>query len=287
MQCSLETGRVVPRWSAGPRGSPEGVTADLRKLFRSIQVFFPFAQEARFALARFLQRHGWRPVEPDLLALPRLGLAPDSLVLDVGANRGLVLELMRRLMPEARIVGFEPNPRLAQALAVRWRRDPRVEIRAQALGEMASRATLWVPVYRNWWFDGLASLDPEAARGWLSTERLYGFRPDRLRLEPLPCETVRLDDLALAPAFVKLDVQGLEAAVLRGGEATLRRHRPILLVEAGEAEAVRAVLEPLDYEPAAFVGGRLVAAPSHTVNTFFLPRERAGQLLARATPDES
>jgi FkbM family methyltransferase len=259
--------------------------ADVRKLVRSALVFVPFTQDARFALGRWWQRWGWRPVEPDLLALPRLGLPPDALLLDVGANRGLVLELMVRLMPRARVIAFEPNPRLAAWLTARWRGDPRVEVRPVALADRAGAATLWLPVYRNSPFDGLASLDPEAARGWLSARRLYGFRPDRLRLEPLPCETVRIDDLELAPAFVKLDVQGLEAAVLRGGEATLRRHRPILLVEAGEAEAVRTVLEPLDYEPAAFVEGRLVAAPSRTVNTFFLPRERAGQLLAAAAPD--
>jgi hypothetical protein len=71
-QLLVQTGRVVPRRSAGPGGSQEGVTADLRKLLRSIQVFFPFAQEARFVLGRWWQRWGWPPVEPDLLALPRL-----------------------------------------------------------------------------------------------------------------------------------------------------------------------------------------------------------------------
>lgn len=215
------------------------------------------------------------------MALPLLDLPSGSLILDVGANRGLVLDALLRLAPEARIVAFEPNARLAAALVARYRGDPRVEVRAQALGERAETATLWLPIYRHWTFDGLASLDPEAARGWLAADRLYGFRADRLRLEPLAVETVRLDDLELRPAFVKLDVQGHEYAVLRGGEATLRRDRPVLLVEAGEDARVERLLRDLDYEVASFAAGRLVAGPGHGTNRFYLPAERAERLLAR------
>ncbi len=231
-------------------------------------------------LGRWWQRWGWPPVEPDLSALPRLDLPADALLLDVGANRGLVLELMVRLMPRARVIAFEPNPRLAARLAAHWRGDPRVEVRAVALGDRAGTATLWLPVYRNWPFDGLASLDPEAARGWLAAGRLYGFRPDRLRLEPLHCETVRLDDLALAPAFIKLDVQGHEAAVLRGGETTLRQHRPVLLVEVSEDDSVELFLAGLGYVAASFASDRLIADRGPKHNLFYLPRERADQLLA-------
>ncbi len=256
------------------------VTIDLRKLLRSAQVFVPFAQDARFAVQRLWQGWGGRPSEPDLLAVPLLGLEPGALILDVGANRGLVLDLLLRLAPEARVVAFEPNARLAAELAARHRRDPRVEVRAQALGEHAGTATLWLPIYRHWAFDGLASLDPEAARGWLEAGRLYGFRRDRLRLEPLPCETVRLDDLELRPAFVKLDVQGHEYSVLRGGEATLRRCRPVLLVEAGEDERVPSLLRELDYVDARFEAGRLLAGAEGARNVFYLPREWAERLLA-------
>lgn len=288
---SSERGTIVRPAAAGRRvrergpdaDCPGDTTIDLRKLVRSIQVFVPFAQDARFAAQRLWQRWTGRPVEPDLLALPLLGLEPEALILDVGANRGLVLELLLRLAPRARIVAFEPNPRLAAALAARHRGDPRVEVRAQALGERPASATLWLPIYRHWAFDGLASLDPEAARGWLEAGRLYGFRRDRLRLEPLACETVRLDDLDLRPAFVKLDVQGHEYAVLRGGEATLRRDRPVLLVEAGEDERVDAFLAALDYVAARFEAGRLVAGRGIGVNLFYLPRERAEGLLGQGS----
>ncbi len=87
----------------------------LRKLVRSAQVFVPFLQDARFAMQRWWQRWSGRPIEPDLLAVRQLGLRPGDLVLDVGANRGLVVDALLRLTRETRIVAFEPNPRLATA----------------------------------------------------------------------------------------------------------------------------------------------------------------------------
>ena len=50
-------------------------------------------------------------------------------------------------------------------------------------------------------------------------------------------EAVTLDDLAVAPSFVKLHLEGHELQALRGGLATLRRHRPILAMTAYHNEA--------------------------------------------------
>ncbi len=47
--------------------------------------------------------------------------------------------------------------------------------------------------------------------------------------------TVRLDDLPLPPvAFIKMDVQGAEAAALAGMQALIARDRPVLFVEIEE-----------------------------------------------------
>ncbi len=44
-------------------------------------------------------------------------------------------------------------------------------------------------------------------------------------------ETVRLDDYNFSPDLVKIDVEGAELDVLKGMKETIRRTRPILLVE--------------------------------------------------------
>src|SRR5690606_24948980 len=44
-------------------------------------------------------------------------------------------------------------------------------------------------------------------------------------------EIITLDSLNLAPDFIKLDVEGMEWHALKGGEHTIRTHRPIIMLE--------------------------------------------------------
>lgn len=61
----------------------------------------------------------------------------------------------------------------------------------------------------------------------------------------------RLDDAELGGvSLLKIDVERMEAAVLRGGIETIRRDRPLIFAEAidqSAREEVAAVLEPLGY----------------------------------------
>jgi hypothetical protein len=61
----------------------------------------------------------------------------------------------------------------------------------------------------------------------------------------------RLDDvLAEAPDIIKIDVEGMEPAVLEGARGVLARHRPAVYVETlddAAFAAVAAILGPLGY----------------------------------------
>lgn len=46
-----------------------------------------------------------------------------------------------------------------------------------------------------------------------------------------PVEVVTLDSLALAPALIKIDVEGMQMDVLEGAQNTIQTHRPLLYVE--------------------------------------------------------
>lgn len=64
-------------------------------------------------------------------------------------------------------------------------------------------------------------------------------------------ESVTIDSLDLdAVSVIKIDVEGMEPAVLRGAIETIKRCQPVLAIEAktpAELEAVKAVLTPLGY----------------------------------------
>jgi FkbM family methyltransferase len=161
-----------------------------------------------------------------------------GVALDIGARWGPYTSLLARLVGSAGLVhAFEPNHQHSKALRGIARASRNVHVHPFALSDQAGGAALHVPVFGDRTFDGLASLArPAAAHQTIQIERR------------------RLDDLRIQRVdFIKCDVEGHELAVFRGGEATLRRLRPSVLVEieqrhaGADVEATVGYLEGLGY----------------------------------------
>jgi len=146
-------------------------------------------------------------------------LERDSCCVDVGANVGTVLADMVAIAPDGSHIAYEPLPELSESLA---RRFPQVDVRAAALSDHAGEAT----------FTRVRSAPSRS-----------GFRPiggRRGRTEQLTVPVERLDDAlpdGFVPALIKIDVEGAEEQVLRGALETIRRHRPVVVLEHGNSAA--------------------------------------------------
>jgi FkbM family methyltransferase len=156
-------------------------------------------------------------------------LRPDSNALDVGCHEGAVLFEIVRLAPAGRHIAWEPLPDLCARTAARF---PSVDVRCAALSDRAGERE----------FVHVTSLP-----GW------SGFRvrpyPGEQRTETIRVRTERLDDAlpeGLAPALVKIDVEGAELEVLRGGIETITRHRPVVVFEHGAGSADHYGTAPAD-----------------------------------------
>ena len=186
---------------------------------------------------RWASGYGYRRKHPELdelfqessniEAVLRRELTPTSNCIDVGCHLGSMLSLLLKLAPRGRHTAFEPLPDKAAWLR---RKFPEVDVRGVALGETNGEVTFYHNTDRS---------------GHSSLVRLnWGDHVVELRV---PCG--RLDDEVKADLkvdFLKIDVEGIEASVLRGGESVLRRDRPILLFESTRSDEPELARRPAE-----------------------------------------
>ncbi|ESR22630.1 FkbM family methyltransferase [Lutibaculum baratangense] len=162
---------------------------------------------------------------------------PGMVCVDVGANFGYhTLALAHLCGPAGRVVAVEPNP-----MALEWLRRTmhlngfrrRTRIEGVALGDTPTGSLRLV------WPAG----EPKNARvikGKVSPPHLQSTTVPVTSLDRLLAEEDRVD-------FLKIDAEGAEVAILRGGLDTLRTHRPHLVLEynPGRYEDAQALLGEL------------------------------------------
>lgn len=253
---------------------------ETKKILRTLQSEFPFLKSVRESFSLHTGRILHRPHEDDFCALD---LIPESAIgsyIDVGANNGQSIESISLFKPHAHIISFEANRLLAAKLARRYRDNSNVNVVGKGLSDSPGTFPLFVPSYKGFVYDALASLDRESAAGWINERTMLGFKPEKLTIAEDLCEVVTLDSQQLAPAFIKIDVQGYEFNVLNGARDTLRRHEPVLLVEVFRSDdrTVR-LADELGYEEYYFDGSVLQKGqPKTSPNSFLVTSNRFATL---------
>lgn len=165
-----------------------------------------------------------------LAGLVRL-CAPDPVLLDIGANIGVRTLFMSGLAGErGRVHAFEAQRIIFQMLMGNLALNSIENVYAQcaAVGRAAGELALPPVDYaKPWNFGGMGlvteSPDPQFAHG--TPERAAADKGEKIPV-------ITLDSLDLSRVdFIKLDIEGMEEDVLRGGARTLDRTRPLMQVE--------------------------------------------------------
>jgi FkbM family methyltransferase len=224
--------------------------------------------------------------EPSQLLFVRDHVRPatgDGLALDVGANLGVFTMVLAGAFQS--VLAFEPAPDLVPLLelSLRFHGVQNVALLPVALSDSPGSARLERPAGHA---DnrGMGRLAPgEAVPG------------DGFSIE-LRSGDAEVADRQRPVRFIKIDVEGAEAAVLRGLSQTVATDRPVIAVEVLTTDALTLVesLVPRDYQawalglgrPRRFdrVGLRERSLVEHLDLVYLVPHELSGRLTGATVP---
>jgi|SRR5579883_1164630 FkbM family methyltransferase len=202
----------------------------LRDNFIDIAMKLGVDEHLRTLRSTIVPRYRQARVENEhMRKLLRSVLKSDSHCIDIGAYRGRILGELVRLAPRGRHIAYEPLPHLHKLVHERF---PMVDVRQAAVSDEVGETI----------FHYVKSTPAESGL----RERSYSVER---QIEKLVVRTETLDSClpeGYVPTFIKIDVEGAELQVFRGGIEMITRHKPVIIFEHGKGGATYYNTQPGD-----------------------------------------
>lgn len=132
-------------------------------------------------------------------------IGKSGVVIDAGANMGIFSIFAAAKHPDATIYAFEPTPSTFATLKENTRYYPNIKIFNCGLGEKEKTSSIVIGKHSGANYIGEGGT-------------------------PVAIKTI--DGFGLPVSFIKMDTEGYEANILRGAAATIKKHRPIMVMSA-------------------------------------------------------
>lgn len=180
--------------------------------------------------------------EKDVFAVFNRYLKPGAVFVDCGANVGLfTLVAARAVGMTGKVHAFEPNPKMFEAL--------RYNIQLNKLSNILINQI------------GLSDTNLKSQSFFITDDSAYSrnhgagsLRQTTEKLKPadFSVDVATLDDYfknhSALPTLIKIDTEGSELPILRGGRAVIEQARPVIIIEIGDWTS-----RAFDYTPADIV----------------------------------
>ena len=215
-----------------------------------------------------------------------------GLFIDVGANCGQSALSLFNVNHSLNVFSLEPNTGMKWLLFLLQVRHPfRFRFLLAGAGNKEEVITLNIPITRHRDLSTNASFAPDEFDKPYVKDRLKEYaekNQGKYSFKTTKAKVICLDSLNLKPLVIKLDVEGWELNALKGMEETLKRHRPVLMIELNNREAIFPWLKARGYRfyrytrnPEAFDP---IEMHDKCLNAFCLHSDPSAELMKHLSP---
>jgi FkbM family methyltransferase len=157
-------------------------------------------------------------------------IPPGTVVLDIGANIGVMAVLAARHIKNGRVVAFEPVPVNVAAMkrVISFFKLDNIRIEECALGNQEGEVEMVMPVIDSVRMQGLSHV-------------VHSSIPENNEGEKVRAPIRKLDNIpnlngTMKISAMKIDVENFEYFVLDGSRKFLEKHKPIICIELWDNE---------------------------------------------------
>jgi FkbM family methyltransferase len=154
-------------------------------------------------------------------------IRPDNF-LDVGANVGFYSLILKKYFPHVKVFAFEPTPETFRELEINFSMNPGL-VDGCSLHNLAISSSIGTIDFMNF--------GEMSGRNGIASTSIHR-RSESTKV--IKVSTVCLDDLneeIAGSCMIKVDTEGHEVDVIRGGEGFLRRNNCVVQIEEGHGKS--------------------------------------------------
>jgi len=158
-------------------------------------------------------------------------LLSDSNCIDIGCHKGEILDIVLNQAPKGTHFAFEPLPTFYKELVKKYKNKATIFPFALSdkSGETEFHFVKNAPAYSGIQKRKYAVQDPDIEKLNVKVEKLDEVIPENIEIN-----------------FIKIDVEGGEFDVLKGGKKLLENHKPLLIFEFGKGASDFYNVSPTD-----------------------------------------
>lgn len=164
--------------------------------------------------------------EPELANIVRRLASNDGDAVDVGANIGFFTTLMAKSLGNGKVLACEPTTNASRLLRRNLEHNNVANVlvfEGAVSNQIGQTALSYVEGHEE--YSSLGTIEHKNAKDWSKKQLIV----------PSKTLDILVEEFALNPKLIKVDVEGAESLVFEGGLETFRRCRPIIISELDDS----------------------------------------------------
>ena len=199
-------------------------------------------------------------------------------IIDIGGNDGISIKSIRNFTNNY-IYSFEPDPLNFKKISILKKKDKKLSVFRYGLSDKnVNNIKFYQPFYKKFHLSPFDSLQRTDVLQHLKSSLFIKNIEKKIIIRKKFINLKKLDFYNLNPCFIKIDIQGHEYKCVLGSLKTIRRSKPLIMVEYDKIESSKIflILSKMGYKKYYYKSGPelLIEHKNERVfNLFFIHKE--------------